>query len=86
MQFYRLRSVPPTLSTLRLTNGEVSVTLRGSPGINYVIQGTYNFVDWTSLHTGAAPCTYLDCESSEMGARYYRAVPASVVLAAPGSN
>jgi hypothetical protein len=79
MQFYRLRSVPPTLSTLPLPNGEVTVTLRGSPGINYVIQGTYNFVDWTSLHTGATPCTYSDTGISEMKARFYRAVRAASI-------
>ena len=80
MQFYRLRSVPPVITTQRLADGQVSVTLRGSPGINYVIQATSNFVDWTSLHTGTVPCTYVDADAAGLAARYYRAVPASAAL------
>jgi len=80
-------SAPATLlldSPLRLgslgigANGLFQLRLSGQSFTNYVLQASTNLTNWLSLATNSAPnglWEFVDTESSNLGRRFYRAMP-----------
>jgi hypothetical protein len=60
MKFFRIRGPNEDLTLTKLSNGNVSLGVTGSPGWNYTIQYTSNFVTWVNLVTTTAPATFVD--------------------------
>ncbi len=75
-QFFRLSVPQPRLSLASLPGGQFQVSCSGAPGINYVLQGTTDFVNWVNLDTNTAPWIFVDRNASQFNARFYRTVPA----------
>jgi hypothetical protein len=65
--------VAPKL-TVAVSSGFCAVTLTGTPGYNYVIEGSSDTVNWVPLQTNAAPFTFVDTGASGLSMRLYRAV------------
>lgn len=56
------------------TNGQFQITVTGVPRYNYVIQGSTNLEEWTSLVTNAAPFVFVETAGNSFPTRFYRAV------------
>jgi hypothetical protein len=83
-KFFRLRSLPFRLATRILANGAASLTITGSPGINFIIQASTNMTDWVNLQTNTAPCTFIDIHAPDYSFRTYRVIlaPTKTIVAA----
>lgn len=64
------------LEPSRPSNGLLQLLVTGTPGGDYVLQGSTNLVDWTALYTNSAPSgstSLFDVESTNHRMRFYRA-------------
>jgi hypothetical protein len=71
-KFFRLRSGDFRLFLSRPPGENPSVGVAGPPGVNFVIQGSTNFVDWVDLQTNTMPCTFVDSNAWRYPVRIYR--------------
>ncbi len=64
----------PVFSAVTFTNHQLSFTLTGTAGANYVVQATTNLspADWVSLATNPAPFVFTDTNAGAFGQRFYR--------------
>jgi len=74
--YFRLSAPQGTVTTTSLSGGQVSISLTGASGINYVIQASSNLSTWENLSTNTAPSVFIDTMAGESSMRYYRAIPA----------
>jgi len=65
-------AVRPTVVVQNYTGGSATLSLTGTPGLQYGIQGSTDFVNWTSLRTNAAPYIFQDV--TPLPYRFYRGV------------
>ncbi|HWY78564.1 MAG TPA: PA14 domain-containing protein [Verrucomicrobiae bacterium] len=77
-QLYPLSALPSTLAASGTsTNGGFSLRVSGLQGKNYILQGSTDLVNWTSLSTNAAPSNLFiltDLGSTNYPKRFYRAI------------
>jgi hypothetical protein len=71
-KFFRLRSGDFRLFLSRPPGANPSVGVAGPPGVNFVIQGSTNFVDWIDLQTNTMPCSFVDTNAWRYPVRIYR--------------
>ena len=66
----------PTLALATSTSHQVTLTLTGTPGTNYVVQAatTLSAPDWISLCTNSAPFDFIETNATVSLQRYYRAL------------
>ncbi|HEY4414131.1 MAG TPA: immunoglobulin domain-containing protein [Verrucomicrobiae bacterium] len=65
----------PQISTATYTNGIFSLTVNGDSDHDYIIQGSTNLTDWTSLFTNQSPVLpfiWNDSDAGGFGQRFYR--------------
>ncbi|HSU56564.1 MAG TPA: immunoglobulin domain-containing protein, partial [Candidatus Dormibacteraeota bacterium] len=74
-KFFRLRSVPATLS-LKVTGAQPTVNLTGSSGENFIVQASTDLVHWSNLRTNTLPMSVTDTDASRFPSRFYRAIMA----------
>jgi len=74
-KFFRLRP-PPFVLTPSYSAGAATLQITGPPGNNFIIQASTNLLNWISLQTNTAPCTFVDTAAWQFPARMYRVVPA----------
>ena len=69
---------PPILSPLGfLTNGAFGMTVSGTPGKTYVLQGSTNLFNWVSVNTNvpaSSPFSLIDPGAPNFRYRFYRSV------------
>ena len=73
-RYYRLRSVPFTLTGTNAGSAGFSLAGAGIPGFNFVVEVSTNLVTWQPLQTNASPFTFTDTNASNHPLRFYRAM------------
>ena len=63
-------SFTPPFGPAQLAAGHFQIQINGPPGAPYVIQGSTNLLNWTSLSTNLAPFTFSDPATKPF--RFYR--------------
>lgn len=58
----------------RTSDGNLSFSVTGIPGQEYIVQASSDLKNWTSVSTNNAPFTYVDAGSSGKDKLYFRAV------------
>ena len=70
--------VPPTIRGLSRLDSEQQfhLSIHGIANLSYVILGSTDFVEWTSLATNAVPAStlweFIDVDSAVLAFRFYR--------------
>ena len=69
-------AIAPAFVLITFTNNQLSFTLTGTAGTNYVVQTTTNLAapNWMGLVTNPAPFSFTDTNSALFGQRFYRAL------------
>lgn len=62
-----------TLTSVVRSGKQMSFTVSGVAGYQYVVQATTNMVNWTSVQTNTSPFTYTDTNTTAFNQRFYRA-------------
>ena len=71
-RFFRLRAQPFALRMTSNGAGQRGVEITGVPGLNFILQGSTNLVDWANLQTNTAPSSFIDLDAANLPGRYYR--------------
>jgi hypothetical protein len=69
-------TVPPgdMLNSAVYTANQFSFDVKGVAGLQYVVEGSTNLIDWIPLQTNTAPFTFKDENASHFGQRFYQAL------------
>lgn len=62
----------PAMSAPVQSNGQFAFQVTGVPGAKYVVQGSTDMQNWTSLRTNLAPFTFTDAQAASFNQRFYR--------------
>jgi hypothetical protein len=68
-----ITNTAPAISTVAKINGQFAFQVGGVSGAKYVVQGSTDLKNWTSLQTNTAPFTFADANTASFNQRYYRA-------------
>jgi phosphatidylinositol-3-phosphatase len=68
--------LPPIFSAAAFDGSQFQVTLTGSPGSNYIVQYSSNFIDWLPIVTNPSPFTLVDTNAPQFPALFYRGLSA----------
>jgi Concanavalin A-like lectin/glucanases superfamily/PQQ-like domain len=85
----QMPSIPRELTDAGISNGEFRFVLYGTPGANYVIQVSFDLVNWTPISTNTIPISgsaaINDPDGLGLHVRFYRAItpPADLVAYYP---
>jgi hypothetical protein len=68
-------SAASVLNSFSLSAGnQAQLGVAGVPGLNYIVQGSTNLIDWVPLLTNVSPFTFADTNAAGFPQRFYRAV------------
>ena len=75
-QYFLRRFPEPALLSIPqpLAPGRMQLTVAGTAGRSYVLEGSTNLLQWTPIVTNRAPFTFDDPAASNIPMRFYRAV------------
>ncbi len=68
-----ITNTAPAIATVAKINGQFAFQVDGVSGAKYVVQGSEDLKQWTSLQTNTAPFTFADANTASFNQRYYRA-------------
>ena len=70
--YFRLRPAGFSLAMNGVQNGQATLAVAGSPGINFIIQASTDLQSWANLATNSATGAFIDTKAGAYPARFYR--------------
>jgi len=65
-------TTPIITAPVTTSSGQFSFQIPGVVGLQYVVEATTDFKNWTPVETNTAPFTYTETNAASYNQRYYR--------------